>query len=79
MKTKEEIYCNNGGSYIRSQETEGHLKSMQEYSDQQLAEYKISIHNKIMTQWEADFGSIHKDISMDVYTVSGFVRKALES
>lgn len=35
------------------------------------------IHNSIMIQWELDFGSIHKDYTMDAYTVSGFVRNAI--
>lgn len=35
------------------------------------------IHNKIMVQWEKDFGSIHNEQNMDAYTVSGFVRNIL--
>jgi hypothetical protein len=32
------------------------------------------LHNRIMVQWEKDFGSIHSDQKMDAYTVSGFIR-----
>lgn len=35
------------------------------------------IHNKIMVQWEKDFGSIHNEQTMDAYTVSGFIRQIL--
>lgn len=35
------------------------------------------LHNKIMVQWEKDFGSIHNEQNMDAYTVSGFVRNIL--
>lgn len=37
------------------------------------------LHNCIMVQWEKDFGSIHDDMQMDAYTVSGFVKSALKS
>lgn len=35
------------------------------------------IHNKIMVQWEKDYGSIHNEQMMDAYTVSGFIKQAL--
>lgn len=41
--------------------------------------YPDDLHNQIMTQWEKDFGSIHKDVLMSAYTVSGFVRAALKN
>ncbi len=44
---------------------------------ERLKKEREEVHNKIMTRFEEDFGSIHNSISMDAYTVSGFVRKAL--
>jgi hypothetical protein len=35
------------------------------------------IHNKIMVQWEKDYGSIHSEQPMDAYTVSGFIKALL--
>jgi predicted nucleic acid-binding Zn-ribbon protein len=43
----------------------------------ELDSFKNSLHNRIMVRWEEEYGSIHKDISMDAYTCSGFVRAAL--
>jgi hypothetical protein len=37
------------------------------------------IHNKIMVQWEKDFGAIHADQQMNAYTVSGFIKSALKA
>lgn len=37
-----------------------------------------NLHNKIMTQWEKDYGSIHSEQKMDAYTVSGFIREVLK-
>jgi hypothetical protein len=35
------------------------------------------IHNRIMVQWEKDYGSIHSEQPMDAYTVSGFIKSLL--
>lgn len=63
MKTKEEIYCKNGGSYIRSAETEGHLKAMQEYADQTLEAYKAKLKEEFEKEWQkGNLGTIPKTI-----------------
>ena len=41
-------------------------------------ESQESIHDRILEQWEKDFGSITSEQKMDGYTVSGFVRAALK-
>lgn len=46
---------------------------------EELKKEREEIHNKIMVKWEKDFGSIHSEQTMDAYTVSGFVRAALNS
>lgn len=53
------------------------LEAMEEYAQQRVEEYQKEFHNKLMVKFEQDFGSIHNSISMDAYTISGFVRSAL--
>lgn len=48
--------------------------SIERFSD----EFADELHNKVMVQWEKDFGSIHNDRNMDAYTVSGFLKGILE-
>ena len=43
-----------------------------------LTKMREEMHNKIMVQWEKDFGSIHNDQKMDDYTMSGFIREVLK-
>jgi hypothetical protein len=36
------------------------------------------LHSRIMAKWKNEFGSIHKDVTMDAYTVSGFIKGVLD-
>jgi len=55
------------------------IRELKEQNDKLREALKNELHNKIMSKWNTDFGSIHKDVTMDAYTVSGFVRAALQS
>ncbi len=52
------------------------------YFESEVAESRkenvTEIHNKIMVQWEKDFGSIHNEQTIGAYAISGFVRAALK-
>jgi hypothetical protein len=50
---------------------------VEEQRETQEEEILKHLHNKIMVQWEKDFGSIHNEQLMDAYTVSGFIKAAL--
>ena len=38
-----------------------------------------NLHSNIVEQWEKDFGSPAKDVTMDAYTVSGFMQMILKT
>lgn len=62
------VNCTNEDKYI---------EEVAELIDRYADTKNCNLHNKIMVQWEKDFGSIHNEQNMDAYTVSGFVRNIL--
>jgi predicted transcriptional regulator len=60
--------------------TEEYCEYLEQAAELYASQFKSEpedLHSRIMAQWEKDFGSIHKDITMDAYTVSGFIKGAL--